>query len=125
MKRDVTLVSDLTIDTATHAVYQRFGCVLDLRSGKGFSSRRPIEENVVKTLDQGCVAYRQLPVSLSCDSDRTLHDARVMILSTPTPLLLVVDDVEAWRDDLAFVDVPTRGLRKQVEPTFVPLDKAA
>ena len=64
MIMQLTLVSTLKRDTATRLVSQGFGTVLDLRTSIGSTAGRPIEEPVLKVLNQGFINYQQLPVDL-------------------------------------------------------------
>lgn len=122
MNMEITLVSALTTSTAARLVSQGFGTVMDLRTCIGSSAGRPIEEPILTTLSQGFIDYQQLPVDLHDDQGPSLGDALVMIFSAMKPLALVVDDVEAWRDELAFLGLKTLGL-----PVEAPLhlDEAA
>ena len=65
---------------------------------------------------------RQLPIDLHSETGRGLGEALVLIFATLKPLALVVDDVESWRDELAFVGVRTAGLASD---PVVQLDVAA
>lgn len=110
MNMELTLVSALTTVTARRMVNQGFECVLDLRTSIGSSASRPIEETVLKTLTQGFIDYQQLPVDLQDEQGPSLGDALVLIFSAHKPLALVVDDVEAWRDELALLGIKALGL---------------
>ncbi|MGB1156516.1 MAG: hypothetical protein ACPG42_06830 [Alphaproteobacteria bacterium] len=122
MIQNVTLVSTLTDDTARRLVSQSFGCVIDLRTSIGSQAGRPIEEPILKALMAGFIDYRQLPIDLHSETGRGLGEALVLIFATLKPLALVVDDVESWRDELAFVGVRTAGLASD---PVVQLDVAA
>ena len=122
MIMEVTLVSTLRVDTATRLVNQGFGSVLDLRTSIVSTAGRPIEEPVLKTLRQGFVDYDQLPVDLHDSDGPGLGDAIATIFAVLKPLTLVVDDVEAWRDELSVLGIKTLGL--PVETTIL-LDEAA
>jgi len=118
MNQEITLISALNTSTATKLVSQSFGSVLDLRTDGPLFSTRPIEEPVLRTLTQGFMDYRQLPVDLTDEHGAGLKDALVAIFSCLSPLVLVVEDVEAWRDELAFVGVKTKGLRAEAPVHF-------
>lgn len=122
MNMEVTLVSTLKVETATRLVNQGFGCVLDLRTCIGSTAGRPIEEPVLKALRQGFVEYEQLPVELYDAEGPGLGDALATIFDVLKPLTLVVDDVEAWRDELSVLGIKTLGL--PMEPAL-HLDVAA
>ena len=122
MIMEVTLVSALRVDTATRLVNQGFGCVLDLRTSIGSTAGRPIEEPVLTTLRQGFVDYEQMPIDLHDPSGLGLGDAVAAAFAVLKPLTLVVDDVEAWRDELTVLGIKTSGLTVE---TTAPLDVAA
>ncbi|MGB1161562.1 MAG: hypothetical protein ACPG40_10140 [Alphaproteobacteria bacterium] len=122
MIMEVTLVSTLRTDTATRLVNQGFGCVLDLRTSIGSAAGRPIEEPVLTTLRQGFVDYEQMPVELQDPNGPGLGDAVAAVFAVLKPLALVVDDVEAWRDELTVLGIKTVGLQLEAA---VPLDVAA
>ena len=110
MNIEITLVSTLNPSTATRLVSQGFGSVLDLRTSIGSSAGRPIEEPVLRVLTQGFIKYQQEPVDLHDPETPGMVEALRMIFSALKPLALVVDDVEAWRDELTFLGLKTLGL---------------
>jgi hypothetical protein len=110
MIMDLTLVSTLKFDTATRLVSQGFGAVLDLRTSIGSTAGRPIEEPILKVLNQGFIDYHQLPVDLYESEGLGVRDALETMFAAVKPLVLVVDDVEAWREELTFLGLKTLGL---------------
>ena len=110
MIMDLTLVSTLKFDTATRLVSQGFGAVLDLRTSIGSTAGRPIEEPILKVLNQGFIDYHQLPVDLYWSEGLGVRDALETMFAAVKPLVLVVDDVEAWREELTFLGLKTLGL---------------
>ena len=110
MIMELTLVSTLKRDTATRLVSQGFGTVLDLRTSIGSKAGRPIEEPVLKVLNQGFINYQQLPVDLYDSEGPGVREALETMFATVKPLVLVVDDVEAWREELTFLGLKTLGL---------------
>ena len=110
MTIELTLVSTLSPSTASRLVSQGFGSVVDLRTSIGSGAGRPIEEPVLKVLTQGFIDYQQEPVDLHDPETPGMVAALNMIFSTLKPLALVVDDVEAWREELACLGLKALGL---------------